>query len=387
MQIYSVSEFVKGINELLVSIPVAIQGEVSNFKISQNRFVWFDLKDDSSYVSCFMLKFQLDQELEDGMEIQVFGNPGLFKKSGRFHVRVNKIELVGEGTLKRQYELLKAKLQKEGLFDEDRKRTLPKFPARIGIVTSEGAAAFTDVQRILADRWAGLDIKHFNVQVQGNAAPNTIIDALNFINHYYADKLDVVIITRGGGSIEDLHAFNDEGVVRAIFALQVPCIVGVGHERDETLSEYVSDVRAATPSNAAELAVPFKEDVLYQIKSLINSQERSLRDVVARQHENVVTAVDVLDEQVIEFSNKVKNAQQAFILGATKWEHVVNFNSAKVDYIMQLLASYNPKKILERGYTITKTSTNKVVTSKKIVKKKSTITTVFKDGEIKSEVL
>ncbi len=386
-QVYSVSEFVNGVNQLLAGIPAVVQGEISNFRVAQNRFVWFDLKDEDSYVSCFMLKFQLDQTLEDGMEIQVMGHPGLFKKSGKFHLRVNKIQLVGEGSLKRQFELLKSKLTKEGIFDEDRKRPLPRFPRRVGLVTSADAAAFTDVQRILKNRWAGLEILHFPVQVQGEQAVSSILQALASINSHYAHTLDVVIVTRGGGSLEDLQAFNDEAVVRAVFGLKIPSIVGIGHERDETLAEYAADVRASTPSNAAEFVVPDKHDVLYQLATLLGQQERSLERQVRTYADRVNDSVAILDTQANEYNSSVQGLQQRFILAQTQWQNSVIQMKTKVEHVVQLLQSYNPQHILERGYSITRTSNGQVMTSVTQAGSGQSISTVLKDGEITSKVL
>lgn len=387
MQIYSVSEFIKGINTLLGDIPVCVQGEVSGFKVTQNRFVWFDLKDDKSVVSNFLLAFQLQQPLEDGMLVQVTGHPALFTKSGRFHLRVQTITVVGEGSLRRQYELLKTQLTTEGLFDAERKRALPRFPQRIGLVTSGDAAAFTDVQRILHNRWAGLDIVHFPVQVQGEQAVSSIVQALQLINQAWAKKLDVVIVTRGGGSLEDLQAFNAEAVVRAIFALRVPCVVGVGHERDETLAEYVADVRASTPSNAAELVVPHKQDVLYQISTLLQQQEQTLQSHIQDEEQQIAAAIDVLSTQAYRYSTTIQTVYQNFILQTERWHNQVKLQHAQVDHFEQLLQSYNPQQILERGYSITTSTTGKVITSAAQVKMEQDIITTLRDGKIKSRVL
>ncbi|MBI2415829.1 MAG: exodeoxyribonuclease VII large subunit [Candidatus Kerfeldbacteria bacterium] len=387
MQVYSVSEFVKGINELLSGIPVCVQGEVSNFHITQNRFVWFDLKDDKSYVSCFLLAFQLQQPLADGEEIQVFGYPALFSKSGRFHVRVNKIQLVGAGNLKQQFELLKAQLTKEGLFDDQRKRPLPRFPTQLGLVTSVDAAAYSDVLRILRNRWAGLEIKVFPVQVQGAHAVTSIVAALQYINRAYAKRLDTVILTRGGGSLEDLQAFNDETVVRAIFALKVPCIAAIGHERDVTLAEYVADVRASTPSNAAELAVPDKRDVTYQIKVLVQQQQRALDDLVIQQHDRITNALTMLNDQMAHYHSATQAVQQAFLLQANAWEQSVHTWQQDVAHQLQLLRSYHPHGVLQRGYSITTAADGSLITTAQQVASGDTITTVVRDGKIKSEVV
>ncbi len=362
MEVYSVSDFVRGVNELLSGIPACVQGEVSNFKIAQNRFVWFDLKDESSYVSCFMLAFQLDQPLEDGMQIQVIGRPSLFQKSGKFHLRANKIQIVGEGSLKKGYELLKAKLTKEGLFDADRKRALPRFPKRIGLVTSSDAAAYTDVLKILKNRWAGVEIYHFPVNVQGAQAVPSIVLALQEINHSYTKELDVIILTRGGGSMEDLQAFNDEAVVRAAFALKVPLVAAIGHERDETLVEYVADQRASTPSNAAEMVVPDKRDVIEQLRMSVQRQYRSLQTSHHVVTERISTAVSLLSKQMEQYHQNV-------------------------NHLEALLRSYNPKQILERGYSITRTANGEVITKAEQAKPGSTLETILADGSLQSKVL
>jgi len=387
MTVYSVTDFVHGINELLTRIPTCVQGEVSGFKIVQNRFVWFDLKDAKSCVSCFMLAFQLQQPLEDGMMIQATGTPGLFTKSGRFHLRVQSIQLVGEGSLKRQYEMLKAKLAAEGLFDQARKRALPRFPQHIGLVTSPDAAAFTDVLRILQDRWAGLDIKHFPVVVQGTQAVSSLVQTLTDINQYWVNKLDLVIITRGGGSLEDLQAFNNEAVVRAVFALPIPSLVGIGHERDETLIEFVADQRAATPSNAAELAVPHKADVVYQIVSLAKQQAVAFEQQIQLLTHQIQAAVETLNVQMNRYSTITTALCSRFHMATQAWQEQINIYQEKINRLKQLLNSYHPNNILKRGYSITQTTSGKIISSIKQLAVGSTIHTVLADGKIKSKVL
>lgn len=338
MRIYSVTEFNKEVNTLLSDITICMEGEVGNFKISQNRFVWFDLKDEKSYVSCFLMAFNLRVQLEDGMKVQLIGNPGLFTKSGRFHFSVKEIKLVGEGTLKKEYELLKKKLEAEGLFSMERKRQLPRFPERIGVITSSDAAAYTDVMKILKNRWAGLEIYFYPVSVQGQSAIKDIISAFNHFNsHDY--KLDAIILTRGGGSMEDLWAFNTEEACRAVFGSKVPVVSAVGHERDITLVDFVADVRASTPSNAAELIAPHKDDVIFQIDNLINIQQKSF---------------GVFQE--------------------------------KVDHALSLLQSYNPRNVLKRGYSITKCN-GKILKDVKNIKKNHEIETILFNGKIKSKII
>lgn len=360
MKIYSVTEFNREVNELLSDITVCVQGEISNFHISQNRFVWFEMKDDKSYFSCFMLTFQLKHELEDGMEIKVTGTPGLFLKSGRFNFKVKQIELVGEGSLKKEFELLKKKLDKEGLFAEERKRELPKFPQKIGLITSESAAAFTDVKRVLKNRWSGLEIYFYPVQVQGDPAIGQIVKALDYLNTKHKD-LDLIILTRGGGSLEDLWSFNTEEVCRAVFASTIPVVSAVGHERDETLVDFVADVRAATPSNAAELVAPHKDDVEYQIDNLLKDQER-----------NIDSLINDKKQVLVDFSSTLDNVIMSF--------------AERIEHSIDLLKSYNPLSVLNRGYSVTRKNGIIIKDSSKL-KKKDKIETQLYKGKFNSKIL
>ncbi|MFA6027452.1 MAG: exodeoxyribonuclease VII large subunit [Patescibacteria group bacterium] len=336
-----------------------MQGEVANFKISQNRFVWFELKDNKSYFSCFLMVFNLRVQLEDGMSVQLIGCPGLFTKSGRFHFAVKEIKLVGEGTLKKEFELLKKKLEQEGLFATERKRIIPRFPQKIGLITSQDAAAYTDVMRILKNRWAGLSIYFYPVSVQGQSAVNDIVGAFHYFNaHDY--KFDAVILTRGGGSMEDLWAFNTEEICRAVFGSRYPVVSAIGHERDVTLVDYVADVRAATPSNAAEMVVPHKDDVIFQINTLVESQSRNMEAYF--EEKNLI-----LDN----FSNSLDN--------------LVASLQEKIEHNISLLKSYNPRQVLSRGYSITKHQ-GKIIKDGKKLKKNDIIETQFFNGKRLSKV-
>lgn len=387
MHAYSVSEFVHGVNELLAGIPACVEGEVSNFHITQNRFVWFDLKDDKSYVSCFLLAFQLEQPLENGMQVQVSGRPALFAKSGKFHLRAQKIQIIGAGSWQRQYELLKAQLTTEGLFDAARKRSLPKFPRRIGLVTSADAAAYTDVLRILKNRWAGLQVLHFPVTVQGDTAIPSLRRAFQLINQSYARKLDVVIVTRGGGSMEDLQAFNDETVIRAVFGLKVPTVAAIGHERDVTLVEYAADVRAATPSNAAELVVPDKQDVLQQLALHAQRQTHAMQLLRRTQTERTTTFIQQLQHQAQQYVQTMFATQQRFLFATQQWQQHVQTLTATLDHQLALLHSYDPKATLRRGYSITRTATGQLITSTTQVRSGTSIQTIVPDGTIQSQVI
>jgi exodeoxyribonuclease VII large subunit len=262
----TVSEFNSLLNQTLsFAYPeVIVEGEVSSFKVNQGKWVFFDLKDEDSLVGCFITIYQLKTELEDGMLIRVKATPQL-TKWGKFSLTVKEVELAGEGSVKRAFEMLKAKFEKEGLFEQDRKRQLPQYPQKIALITSNQAAAYNDFLTIINDRWAGLEIEHIQVQVQGPSAPLQIAEAIGYINELKG--YDALVIIRGGGSAEDLQAFNTEEVVRAVYGSRVPTLVAIGHEDDVSLAELAADIRGATPTDAARRLVPDKLELISKIKS------------------------------------------------------------------------------------------------------------------------
>lgn len=258
----SVSQFTALVNQTLeYAYPVVeVEGEVASFKVNQNKFVFFDLKDAESSIGCFMMVFNLRQPIEDGMKVVVRARPKL-TPWGKFSLTVEQIRPSGEGSLKKSYELLKAKLEKEGMFALERKRQLPALPQRIGVISSTESAGYADFIKIINDRWGGLKVEVAHTQVQGEKAPDQIIRALEYFNE--KEQLpEVIVIIRGGGSKDDLAAFNDELLVRAVAASRVPVLAGIGHEVDESLVDLAVDVRAATPTNAAQLLVPDKNEVI-----------------------------------------------------------------------------------------------------------------------------
>ena len=287
----SVSEFISLVKMHLQTAigRVTVQGEVTGYKTAKETLVFFELKDKQSRVTCFLMKWQQNIPLEDGMEVKATGYPSMFQAAGRFHLRVEQLEPVGEGALQRAFELLKQRLETEGLFAIERKRVLPRFPQRLGLITSPDAAAYTDVLRILNNRWGGLEIVLTPVGVQGTEAIGQIVGAIAYQNQVI--KPDVIILTRGGGSLEDLQAFNSEAVARAVFGSAIPIVCGVGHERDITIADLVADVRASTPSNAAERVVPNRQDILYQLNSMVRDMEKTVTDRVGEQQRAVTEAV------------------------------------------------------------------------------------------------
>ena len=280
-----VSDFIALANQTLeyAFSAVAIEGEVASFKVNQNKYVFFDLKDDTGSIGCFMTVWQLRLPIEDGMKVVVTATPKL-TDWGKFSLTIKTIRPSGEGNLKRSFDLLRVKLESEGLFAVERKRPLPKAPSHIAVISSVQAAGYADFIKIINDRWGGLKIDVAQVQVQGEQAPDQIIRALRYFNAKEALP-EVIIIIRGGGSVDDLSAFNDETLVREIASSRVPTLVGIGHETDTTLSELAADVRAATPSNAAQLVVPDRQEIVRHMRYRMNSAAAGVKRGLDRQSE------------------------------------------------------------------------------------------------------
>ncbi|MFZ2836130.1 MAG: exodeoxyribonuclease VII large subunit [Candidatus Saccharimonadales bacterium] len=306
---FSVSDFIALTNQTLeYAYPsVDIEGEVSSFKVNQGKFVFFDLKDAGASVGCFMMLFQLRVPIEDGMKVIVTASPKL-TQWGKFSLTVRSIRPSGEGSLKKSFELLKAKLDKEGLFAPERKRSLPRIPKHVAVISSTGAAGYADFIKILGDRWGGVKVDVAHVQVQGADAPDQMIRALKYFNEREVLP-EVVVMIRGGGSADDLAAFNDELLVREIAASRIPTLVGVGHETDSSLADLVADVQAATPSNAAQLLVPDRNEIIrsvhYQVRTLlpkveqgIAAQQLFLREVLDTALRTTTSRLEVQDERL-----------------------------------------------------------------------------------------
>lgn len=229
---------------------VTVVGEVASFKVNQGKWVFFDLKDERASVPCFMTLWSMRQPLEDGMKVIVRGTPKL-TQWGKFSFTVTAVQPVGEGSLKKAFEMLKKKLADEGLFDPAKKRGIPEDLTRLGVISSTQAAGYADFIKIINARWGGMKVQVAHTQVQGMDAPDQIIRALQYFNE--KSEVQMIALIRGGGSADDLACFNDERLVRAVAASKIPVICGIGHEVDESLCDLACDVRASTPSNAAEL--------------------------------------------------------------------------------------------------------------------------------------
>ncbi len=329
---FTPTEFIAVTNQTLeyAYSGAVIEGEVSSFKVNQGKWVFFDLKDEESSIGCFMTAFQLRMPLEDGMKVVVRGYPKL-TKWGKFSFTVQAIQPVGEGSLKKSFELLKAKLEKEGLFDPSKKRPLPENLSRIGVISSTQAAGYADFIKIINERWGGLKITTAHTQVQGLDAADQIIRALNYFNEH--GGVEIIAIIRGGGSADDLAVFNDEKLVRAIAASKIPVITGIGHEVDESLSDLAADIQASTPSNVAQMLTKDRKAEIAKIDATITRiKQMILTNIQAAKNKNEEKILNIIRD----IKSKIANYEQA------------------IDQKIKLIEAMNPEKILRQGYAIIK---------------------------------
>lgn len=347
--IYSVSDFIATSNDIFEkSFPsVLIEGEISSFKVNQNKFVFFDLKDEESVLGCFMTVWQLRFPLEDGMKVIAQVKPKL-TNWGKFSLTVEKITPKGEGSLKKSLEILKEKLTREGLFDENRKRRIPQDLQKVAVISSTQAAGYADFIKIINERWGGLKIIVAHTQVQGMAASDQIIRAIDFLNSQ-SELPDVIAIIRGGGSADDLAVFNDEKLVRAVANSRVPIITGIGHEIDQSLCDLAADFAASTPSNVAQILTPNKFDEM-----------RFLRSKILRTNDLLLSKIAELKKFNREKNQEIRNRILQNILDQKR----------EVQAKKRILESYNPQNILAKGYALIsgEIATGKEITIKTIDK-------------------
>lgn len=330
---FSVSQFIAVINqtfEYSFNGGVIIVGELANYKISKGKWLYFDLKDENSILRFFGTVYKLPGPLEDGMMLEVAGEPKLHHLYG-FSINIQLIQPIGEGSIRRAADLLKAKLTAEGLFDSKRKREISYPPKSIGLIASIQSAAYADFIKILASRWQGVTIEVINVTVQGLTAPNQIIQAIKQFNGQ-ATPLDVLVIIRGGGSAEDLLAFNNESMVRSIAASRIPTLVAVGHEIDVCLAELAADRRASTPSNAAELLVPDRLDFLNRLE---------------KEHKTLLYFYII--ERIRQTKRGLDNGR---LMLKQLIDGIVIGHNQKIINNSKILEAYNPQAVLKRGYAI-----------------------------------
>lgn len=390
LTITQINEYIRNImdkDSLLCNI--AVKGEISNYKVYPSGHHYFSLKDEGGALKCVMFRssaVRLKFKPENGMQIIALGKISVYPRDGVYQLYCTALALDGAGDLHTAFEQLKAKLASQGLFDPDHKKPIPKYPGRIGIVTSSAGAAIHDMLRILKKRYPLTEVYLLPVRVQGAEAPEEIASAIRYANQY--NLADLLIVGRGGGSIEDLWAFNDEAVARAIYGSEIPVISAVGHEPDVTISDYVADLRAATPSNAAELAVPDQDAVRQLLDRMHSNMATSiLRQLKGlRQHLQTLSASPSLRSPVQYINNK-RDALNLFNTRMQAAQHkIVSVNKQRFIALTAKLDAMSPLKVLTRGYAMVETEEGAVVRSVKQITQGEQINISFYDGYVAAKI-
>lgn len=363
--VFGVSDFIAVFNQTVnYAYPeVTIVGELANFRVSKNRWIYFDLKDEEASVRFFGTVYNLKTPLEDGMLLTVRGMPQLHPQFG-FSLTVQTITLSGEGTIERAFKLLEAKLRAEGLFELSRKRHITTPPARIGLVTSSESAAFSDFVKIINERWGQVVIDLFDVQVQGENAPGQIVQAIEYFNTA-ANTPDIIVVTRGGGSADDLQAFNTEQITRAVAMSRIPTMVAIGHERDISLAELAADYRASTPSNAAQMLVPERLQEQRSITATLDHIQEAYKTLLKQERTSLQETLQNLAHQL---------------------QTILQTEKLQLATTRELLTATHPAELLRRGYAIVRGKNGNVLTNIESVKQDDEIAIQLQNGIIQAVV-
>ena len=393
-KVFTVSQLNARISSLIASDEelqtIFIEGELSNVNInSKSGHMYFSLKDKNSVIRAVMFSWSvrnLKFRPEDGMKVIMRAQVSVYEPAGQYQLRVEDMQPDGVGVLAMQLEQLKKKLGAEGLFADDHKKSIPAMPKTVGVITSPTGAAIRDILDIISRRYPCVEVVLAPVLVQGEEAPAQLIRAINLFSESHA--ADVVIIGRGGGSMEDLWAFNDEGLARAIYDCEIPVISAVGHETDTTICDFVSDLRAPTPSAAAELAVPNRTDIMENIRSLYREGASAFNGKIALLQgdtdklEKLVAAHSPLP--IIERELELLASYETRIQSAV--DNRYNTAVSRSQELFSKAEALNPLAVLNRGFAYVMSGNNNV-NSVNDVKKGDTLDITLKDGEIKAEVL
>jgi len=390
--IFTVSEITRNIRALLDDNfgAVWVEGEIANFIKHTSGHMYFSIRDKDSTLSSVLFRganIRLKFEIKNGMRVLCFGKISVYDKRGQYQLYVNKIEPKGAGALAIAFEQLKERLRKEGLFDRARKRPIPYLPRRVGVITSPTGAAIRDILNIVKRRFSNIEIILNPVRVQGDMAKNEIVDAIELFNAL--ENVDVVILGRGGGSMEDLWPFNEEIVARAITRSKAPVISAVGHEVDYTISDFVSDFRAPTPSAAAELVIPKKEDLTALLRAYSDRIESALFSKLEFLNEKIDSIKNryVLRDPlniVLRHEQEIDDLAQEIAL---KGGYIVKFKTELLNTLAAKLEALSPLAILNRGYSITmKEKNGEVIKDAARLKKNELIKTKLAGGEVMSRV-
>lgn len=357
-----VSELNSYIKKLIADEPilgnVMVKGEVSNFKIHSSGNVYLSLKDKDSKVNCIILRrnFAQDMVIKDGTKIIASGSVRVYERDGAYQLYINSVEVEGMGNLYYQYLQMKERLEKEGLFSPMHKKKIPRFPKVIGVITSPTGAVIRDIINVVSRRYPRVEIKLFPVLVQGERSEESLIRALDFFNR--RDDIDTIIIGRGGGSLEELWSFNSEALARKIFDSKIPIISAVGHETDYTICDFVADLRAPTPSSAAELATPDLKDLLASQDILVKRMSRAVSNKIEIERQKVSRSIEkthtIVQKDMIDMSY-VRLDRMQERMAASVDRRMVDYKN-KLSLIGVSMGNLNPFSVMDRGYSVVESS-------------------------------
>lgn len=368
---------------------LSVKGEISNLKYHSSGHIYFSLKDESGRINAVMFKsraYFLKFKLEEGMEVVVKGRASIYEENGSLQLYCDEIEKEGTGDLYAKFEALKKKLREEGYFDEEHKKPLPIFPKRIGVVTSKTGAAIRDIINVTRRRSSLVDIVLYPATVQGAGAYKEVIEGIKYFNK--KKNVDVILIGRGGGSIEELWNFNEEELAMEIFKSKIPIVSAVGHEIDFTISDFVSDVRAATPSQGAEIIVPLEKEIYENIENAKARMEYALRSKINRERNRLESL-----ERILKVNSPLKMIVNKYIeLDNLKDKlnslmvNKIELEKEKLKGLNNLLVAHNPSNLLLKGYAIIEDE-NGLINSRVPLEEKKNINITFSDGKVSGEFI
>ena len=386
-----ISEVNSYIKRILTNDPILynlrVKGEISNFKVHSSGNVYLSLKDEKSKLNCIIFKSNYDKSLnlDNGVKIIASGYISVYERDGAYQLYINEIEIEGIGNLYIEFNKLKEKLKKEGLFDTKYKKEIPKMPRSIGVITSPTGAVIRDIINVTKRRFPKVDIKLYPVNVQGDKSASDICEGIEFFNRM--ENVDTIIVGRGGGSLEELWSFNEEIVAREIFKSKIPIISAVGHETDFTICDFVSDMRAPTPSAAAEIATPDLSEIYYKLNTIKNRMNRSLNNQVILDNEKLNNTFDKINNYMKNYivRDKVIQLDQIYDKINLRLEQKLETSKEKLSKKAALLHNLSPLATISRGYSIVEKN-GQVINSIEEVNITDDINITLTDGSLECNV-
>ena len=386
-----ISEVNSYIKRILTNDPILynlrVKGEISNFKVHSSGHVYLSLKDEKSKLNCIIFKSNYDKSLnlDNGVKIIASGYISVYERDGAYQLYINEVEIEGIGNLYIEFNKLKEKLKKEGLFDTKYKKEIPKMPRSIGVITSPTGAVIRDIINVTKRRFPKVDIKLYPVNVQGDKSASDICEGIEFFNRM--ENVDTIIVGRGGGSLEELWSFNEEIVAREIFKSKIPIISAVGHETDFTICDFVSDMRAPTPSAAAEIATPDLSEIYYKLNTIRNRMNRSLNNQVILDNEKLNNTFDKINNYMKNYivRDKVIQLDQIYDKIKLRLEQKLETSKEKLSKKAALLHNLSPLATISRGYSIVEKN-GQVINSIEEVNITDDINITLKDGSLECNV-